>query len=189
MRNLFAALASAALLMATACTSLPASYGVTPAAQSTLRAVPPPPLPPESELAAEPAPGAPASRAPTILLAQAGTPAFAEGTWQWRQTVFSDGKRVTPDAPDRYTVQFSPDGRFSVRADCNRGSSRFQQGPEAHQLQIAPPATTKMGCPEGSLGGEFLRQLGMVTGWLFANGELVLTFKFDSGSMLFRAQP
>jgi hypothetical protein len=46
-----------------------------------------------------------------------------------------------------------------------------------------------MGCPEGSLGGEFLRQLGMVTGWLFANGELVLTFKFDSGSMLFRAQP
>ena len=175
-----------------ACANLPAEYGVTPASQSALPAAPPPPaLPPE------PAPPAPAatSSAPTILLAQAPAAGAAPPdasylyrTWRWQTTLFKDGKRVTPDAPERYTVQFTPDDRVHVRADCNRGSGGYLRGAQAPQISITPLATTKMACPGGSLEGEFLRELELVSGWAIVDSDLVLTFKFDSGTMRFRAQ-
>jgi hypothetical protein len=43
-------------------------------------------------------------------------------------------------------------------------------------------------CPPGSRDTEFLKGLQQVTGHLFRGNELVLTLKFDSGSMRFAAQ-
>ena len=42
-----------------------------------------------------------------------------------------------------------------------------------------------MGCPPGSLGTDFVRDLGEVGGYRFADGKLVLTLRVDSGSMHF----
>ena len=136
---------------------------------------------------------------PRILLAQESEPASGAGatapaappyvnsTWRWQSTLFNDGRQVTPDAPDRYTVQFMRDGRVNVRADCNRGSAGYVRGSEGPQITISAAATTKMACPPGSLGGEFLRQLEAVRGWTIDAGNLVLALKFDNGTMRFLA--
>ena len=106
--------------------------------------------------------------------------------WAWKDTRFPDDRRVAPDAPDRYTLEFFPDGRVQLRADCNRGSARYTAGAD-RALALSPAAVTKMGCPPGSKGTEFLRELGQVSAYLIADGDLVLTLRPDTGSMRFSA--
>jgi heat shock protein HslJ len=105
-------------------------------------------------------------------------------TWAWQSTQFSDDKRVVAQAPERYTLEFLADGRVQLRADCNRGGTRFEAGAN-RSLTFSPAATTKMGCPRGSQDTEFLRELALVSGYLFVDGDLVLTLRADTGSMRF----
>jgi heat shock protein HslJ len=104
--------------------------------------------------------------------------------WAWQRTQFSDGKVVVPDAAERYTLEFLADGRVQLRADCNRGGARFDAG-AGRTLTLSPAAVTKMGCPPGSQGSEFLRELPQVSTYVFASGNLVLTLRVDAGSMYF----
>ena len=104
--------------------------------------------------------------------------------WAWQRTQFSDGKVVVPDAAERYTLEFLADGRVQLRADCNRGGARFDAG-AGRTLTLSPAAVTKMGCPPGSQGSEFLRELQQVAAYVFAGGNLVLTLRVDAGSMYF----
>jgi heat shock protein HslJ len=75
------------------------------------------------------------------------------GAWRWQ----------TPagDIADRYTIEFLPDNRVQVRADCNRGTGRYsvQAG---GRLTLTGIALTKMGCGAGSLDAQFVRELGDV---------------------------
>jgi len=105
-------------------------------------------------------------------------------TWAWQGTLGPGDKRVTPAAPERYTLAFQSDGRVQVRADCNRGGARYEVGADG-MLKIAPAALTKMGCPPGSSDTEFLRQLGLVGRFRFAEGDLVLALGGDAGAMRF----
>ena len=50
---------------------------------------------------------------------------------------------------------------------------------------MTPAATTKMGCPGGSKGTEFVRQLAEVDGYDFVDGKLVLKLKSNAGVMRF----
>jgi heat shock protein HslJ len=158
LRLLDATLVAAALALAAAC-SAPA-----PSA---------PPLPPVTPIMIPPA-----------IAASDGADALGGRVWAWERTQFSDGKVVAPDAPERYTLEFMPDGRVQLRADCNRGGARYDAGP-GRTLALSAAATTKMGCPPASLGTEFVRELGEVGGYRFADGKLVLTLRVDSGSMYF----
>ena len=47
-------------------------------------------------------------------------------------------------------------------------------------------ATTKMGCPSGSKGTEFVRQLVESNSYDFVDGDLVLTLKSNAGAMRFK---
>ena len=125
---------------------------------------------------------------PPAMAAGDGGEALAGRVWAWQRTRFSDGKAVVADAPERYTLEFIQDGRVQLRADCNRGGARFDAG-AGRTLTFSPAATTKMGCPPGSQGTEFLRQLSLVGAYLFASGNLVLTLRLDTGSMYFAALP
>jgi heat shock protein HslJ len=153
-----AALVAPALALAAAC-SAPATSA--------------PPLPPVTPIMIPPA-----------MAASDGADALAGRVWAWQRTQLSDGKVVAPDAPDRYTLEFMPDGRAQLRADCNRGGARYDAG-AGRTLALSAVATTKMGCPPGSLGTDFVRDLGEVGGYRFADGKLVLTLRVDSGSMYF----
>lgn len=60
---------------------------------------------------------------------------------------------------------------MAVRADCNRGSGTWQS-PAGQRLTFGPIATTKMGCPPGSLGDQFLADLGRAGAYSLASGQL-----------------
>jgi heat shock protein HslJ len=103
---------------------------------------------------------------------QAGLPAEMVGvTWQW---VGVAGDPVMVDAPDRYTITFTPEGRAQVRADCNRGSGTYTPG-TGGKLTLGPIALTRMGCPPGSLGDRYVRELSSVSGYAVRAGELELS--------------
>ena len=95
----------------------------------------------------------------------------------------NNDSRIKPDAPERYTLEFQPGGMVTVRADCNRGSGSYLLNGGA--LTFGPIAMTRAMCPPGSKDTEFLRGLAAVSGQLFRGNDLVLTLKFDSGSMIF----
>ena len=125
---------------------------------------------------------------PPTMAASQGGEALGGRVWAWQRTQFSDDKVIVADAPERYTLEFMQDGRVQLRADCNRGGARYDAG-AGRTLTFSPAATTKIGCPPGSQGAEFLRQLSLVSGYLFASGNLVLTLRLDTGSMYFAPLP
>ena len=73
--------------------------------------------------------------------------------------------------PERYTVQFLPDGQLAIGADCNSGGATYtaQDG----LLEFSPIRTTLIGCPPDSLADPFLILL-----------EAATTFEFDDEGML-----
>ncbi|MCC7161504.1 MAG: META domain-containing protein, partial [Anaerolineae bacterium] len=105
--------------------------------------------------------------------------------WKWTGSQFSDGKTTTPTDPNNYLIEFLSDGTLGVRADCNRLAGTFTQ--DGNNLTIALGPSTLVACPEGSLGDEYVRQLGLVSSYFIRDGKLVMEFKFDSGSMTFEA--
>jgi heat shock protein HslJ len=117
-------------------------------------------------------------------MTSATEPALGGRVWAWQSTQFAGSDRIVPDAPDRYTIEFQPDGRVQLRADCNRGGAGYTAGAN-RSLSMTPAATTKMGCPSGSKGTEFVRQLAEVNGYDFVDGDLVLTLKGNAGAMRF----
>src|SRR5689334_20704416 len=77
------------------------------------------------------------------VMAATATDELAGGVWRWLPA-------GTSDASDRYTLEFMPDGRVQVRADCNRGAGRYTADPDG-RLTLASIALTKIGCGAGSL--------------------------------------
>ena len=120
---------------------------------------------------------------PTQAPATGTEPPLTGTVWTWTGSLFNDGKRWTPSDPGVYHIEFTPQGTVAVRADCNRAAGTYTK--EAERLAITLGPSTLAACPPGSLGSEYVRQLGMVTSHLFHEGKLVLEFKFDSGTMTF----
>lgn len=121
----------------------------------------------------------PPATQPTAAPAQT----LAGGVWKWTGSLFSDEKRTTPNDPNQYLLSFSADGKISVQADCNRVLGTYTT--DGNQLTITLGPSTLVACPPDSLGDEFTRQLGIVNSYFFKDGNLILEFKFDSGSMTF----
>ena len=111
-------------------------------------------------------------------------PALGGRVWTWQGTQLIGNERMVPDAAERYTIEFQSDGRLQLRADCNRGGAAYAAGAN-RSLTMTPAATTKMGCPSGSKGTEFVRQLAEVSGYDFVDGDLLLTLKSNAGAMRF----
>jgi heat shock protein HslJ len=107
-------------------------------------------------------------------------------TWHWQRSRLPSGQQITAGAPDRYTLKFEGGGRLLVRADCNRGSAKYEvNGPS---MKVAPVALTKMACEGGSQESEFVQGLSQVTDYAISGKELVLTLA-GGGTMTFRAVP
>lgn len=131
--------------------------------------------------------------APAYAPANAAPPAMVSATsdlvgpaWQWRRTDFAEGRTVVAAAPERYTIAFEAGGRLLLRADCNRGSTRYAVDGSA--MKIGPAMVTKMGCPPDSQGGEFLVQLERVATYGIDGAELALTLA-DGAAMRFARAP
>jgi heat shock protein HslJ len=65
-----------------------------------------------------------------------------------------------------------------MQADCNRVVGKYTVN--GNQLTIVPGPSTLAACPPGSMGDEFVRQLGNISSYLFKGENLILEFKLDS---------
>jgi heat shock protein HslJ len=128
----------------------------------------------------------PAVQQPAVQQPAAQQPAAQDlsGTvWKWTTSLFNDDTRKTPDDPNNYLLEFLPQGAVAIKADCNRVAGAYTTN--GNQLTITPGPSTMAACPPGSMGDEYVQQLTNVTSYLFKDGNLILEFKFDSGSMTF----
>ena len=113
-------------------------------------------------------------------------PALTGSVWRWTETLMSDGTRIRPAAPERYALEFLPDGATRVRADCNTGSGRYETAAD-RELTLGRLAVTQAACLPGSLGDAYLKGLANVSGYLFDGDNLVLMLTYDGGTMRFVA--
>jgi heat shock protein HslJ len=75
--------------------------------------------------------------------------------------------------PERYTVQFVPDGTINARADCNWKTGVWSGGNGA--LDVTITMSTVAGCPEDSLEDPFVQALDAATSYLVDGFTLILT--------------
>jgi heat shock protein HslJ len=129
----------------------------------------------------------------TLTLAQATPGATPEATpesagglpetvWQLTEAALADGTTHVPDDPALYTIQFLPDGLLSARADCNQVGGTYEVDGDA--LILSEMRTTLVGCPEGSLGGDYTAWLESVVGFELAEDALILSLE-DGGTLRF----
>lgn len=122
----------------------------------------------------------------SALAADSGTPPAEEApippvVWELAE-IDIDGTPTTPDNPSDYTIQYLPDGRFHVRADCNQGNGQYTAEPP--QIELREIATTKVACPEGSLFDEYISQLESATSFQLEQETLILELS-DGRQMVF----
>jgi heat shock protein HslJ len=103
--------------------------------------------------------------------------------WQWQEFQSSDGTVVKPENPAAYTLEFLPDGKLAVGADCNRAMGASTA--DGSQLTLQAAAMTRAACPPGSLSDQYLEYLNGVVSYVFQDGDLFLALKYDSGIMKF----
>jgi para-nitrobenzyl esterase len=108
-------------------------------------------------------------------------------TWEWLSFV-TPVERITVETPERYSLQFRSDGRFSIRADCNRGMGSYNVGDDG-RISFGRIALTRALCPPGSHSDRYVNELGRVTSYVLKGRELFLELPADSGTMRFRRRP
>jgi heat shock protein HslJ len=105
--------------------------------------------------------------------------------WQLTAIELADGTVKAPDDPAKYTIQFGPDGRYAIRADCNRGGGAYTV--EGTTLTLESAIVTLIGCPPGSLDTVYLQRLAQVVGFAYEEEDLLLTLADDDGVLRFAA--
>lgn len=101
--------------------------------------------------------------------------------WSWEYSDTPEGKVSAPDG-DAFVITLGEDGRVTSTTDCNSMSGSFASDGEI--LSFGPFAMTKMYC-EGSLEGEYARQLSLVASHVIEGRELKLVLLKDAGTMIF----
>jgi len=105
-------------------------------------------------------------------------------TWKWVSAEYNDGRMVTPNRADAFTLTFAEDNSFSASTDCNGVGGRVVMNDS--QISFGEMMSTLMYC-EGSQEQIFTQLLSDATEYhITANDELVLGLQFDSGTVLFR---
>ena len=118
--------------------------------------------------------------------AQPASP-IAQGVWWWERTEYSNDTTLVASNPSQYTLALLADNRLSVQADCNRVTGTYMLSGSQLTLQLG--ATTLAACGPDSQDTVFLRDLGQVVTYVFDGQLLHLNMRFDSGNMVFSAQP
>lgn len=103
-------------------------------------------------------------------------------TWKWQQTIAKNGTRLVAPNPDNYTLQFLPEGKISVRLDCNIGRGLYEINENAISITIT--SSTRAACPPESFDQVFIRDLNSASRY-FLRGDSFYIEKQDDGTMEF----
>jgi heat shock protein HslJ len=103
--------------------------------------------------------------------------------WRWQQMVYpNDGKKAPPD-PGNYTLKLLPDGKVSIRADCNLGGGVYTLKGSEITIEIAYIAMAA--CPPESLEQDYIHDLNATARYRIEGDFLYLDLKNDVGTMKF----
>jgi heat shock protein HslJ len=97
--------------------------------------------------------------------------------WKWQQTRYNNDQRTIPADPSSYTVEFAPDGKVHVRADCNRVGGSFSL--KGKRLAIDLTRSTRAMCPPDSLDEAFKKDLGAAAIYFLKDGSLYIDHRFS----------
>ncbi len=116
---------------------------------------------------------------------EASTNPLFNTSWQWKETLYNNDDVVKPNIPDSFVLTFAEEDRFSATTDCNNMFGNYEI--VNSQIKFGQIASTKMACPDiESQEIVFAEMLEAADGYLItAEGDLALTLKLDTGSMIF----
>jgi heat shock protein HslJ len=103
--------------------------------------------------------------------------------WKWQQTRYNNDQLSVPPDSSSYTIEFMPDGRMYIRADCNQVGGNYKS--EGSIISIELTHSTRAMCPPDSLDQDFKNDLNAAKIYFFKDGLLFLDLKYDSGTMRF----
>jgi len=104
--------------------------------------------------------------------------------WQLREIRYNDGKSLTAEPPENYTLEFLEDGSIVAKADCNQAIGSFSIT-DGREIMIGPLATTSAACPPESIGDDYVQGLNNAAIYFFQDGDLFLDIRYDTGTMRF----
>lgn len=105
--------------------------------------------------------------------------------WAW-QELTTPVEQLTIDNPEKYTIEFLPDGLVNVLADCNSGTGTYDM--TGDQLSIDITSTTLALCASESHSDLFFRGLNAAALYIVQAEELYIDQFADSGTMRFAKQ-
>ena len=105
--------------------------------------------------------------------------------WEWQQFMGSDDSLRSPEAPERYTIEFMAEGDVAIRADCNRGRGTYTVDQPRIDITVGP--TTRAMCPPESMSHAFLKDIDAFSSFVFRDGNLYLALPIDGGISEFKA--
>jgi len=103
--------------------------------------------------------------------------------WKWQQSLYNNDTRAVPTSPENYTLKLLPDGKVSIRADCNVGGGVYRL--DGSKISIEITHTTMAACPEESLEQKYIRDLNAAAIYFFETDVLYIDLKYDTGTMRF----
>jgi heat shock protein HslJ len=92
---------------------------------------------------------------------------------------------VRPTNPASYTMSLEPDGRVSMRLDCNSAAGTWEGGAtggESGSFRFGPLAMTRVYCPQPSMDVQIARDAEYVRSYLLRDGRLYLDLMADGGT-------
>lgn len=105
-------------------------------------------------------------------------------TWEWQQLIETApaAQSVVADS-ENYTIVFTKDDLYNVKADCNMLSGEYQVS--GSSLTLLPGPSTMAMCPPESSHDLYVGFLAQVDGYELDGGKLILTFGDGTGQMIF----
>jgi heat shock protein HslJ len=103
--------------------------------------------------------------------------------WKWQQSLYNNDTKAVPTNPENYTLKLLPDGKVSIRADCNVGGGTYRLDDSRISIEITH--TTMAACPPESLEQKYIRDLNAAAIYFFKGDVLYIDLKYDTGTMKF----
>jgi len=108
-------------------------------------------------------------------------PVLVETVWRWQQTIYNNDTKAVPLDPEKYTLKLLPDGKVSIRADCNLGGGVYAL--RGNEISIEITHTTRAACPQESLEQTYIRDLNAAANYFTKGDFLYIDLKYDTGTM------
>ncbi len=110
-------------------------------------------------------------------------PSLTGVIWQWTNFTDPEQGALPIDSPENYLIEFTPEGRVAIKADCNNGNGTYIV--DEGSMDIAIGAMTLALCEPDSLSDQYVNYLGEVVAYTFDGSDLLLDLPDGAGTLRF----